>query len=1408
MEDQNSNADDDNGEELTTKQMKIKAEEIGKRFEKYQGRYQTSSSRCNTPLPFTSTDSVESIHSNITSDSSEKVLLFRQFLENDRKLVENSKIDEQSYSNNDQAQDSMLLDAQNENKKINTKFYENIIETQLQEKNINLLKNQIIELNEKLENYHNIINEKDILLKSKIDKIEVLNKVIMQKNKLHLETTESLNKRNLEVINEERLRCNQKINQIAEESADLKKDLESVHRLCDKLKRTNIKFEKENNELRKKENSLKLEIEKLNMNHENEKKLLLENSQKQIVDDMKKEFQNLQEKNNALLKHIELMESQPINTQEKDNLLTQLNEKESEIQQLKIENEKLNEDLKKQVIEVQQTANRWTQLKDAYLNDKGRMNLLENVIEELKINNNELNNTNIKLTERIEELMESITISTSEINMHKERNTDLMSVIENMRETFEKAMKESSIEYEQEKKQLIQQHEHDKNALTICNNKFNESTSKLNDVTNQLDIVMKENDSYKCEILELNNCLNKNESKILELNNMISELHMQTIQMNNELAFLKKENHTLSDKLNGSVFENEENKLLSDRFHKQKQLLKLKVKALKETENNCLLLQQQVESLTKEIQISNQKSEHLVHNNKQINSVVQYCDLELQKCYELLNKMITKSNLQNRSINTLRSVLISMGSLFSFDDSNIKFGADLLNTVDSICNTVYDDNELHICVKKIILGSINVLEYIINLNNIHRYSKAQLIARTEVEKLISEAVEKVKLSTQNEYHEKNNELLNLIECLKNDNDTLKLKIPSSISLENKKVITDLNGPTLDNLLSLKNSNIINIKDENDKIKRCLRSISTKLGLISIDETNGVLLQNSLNELELFIKKIKNENDVLKNQHIEIQKSISMTTVEKPTEKFKLNVQNAITQTEHFENNIDGEKLSLSTEDLCNKEIQFIEKSNPTKDSVVNGNSKMLLVRYKNLKSRFKEVRAKTDELDKKIVSLTNDLEFANSRYKQLNDKFIDANEIHETDIANCQSEIENLISEKLETYRQLTEIKEKHEILQNDYDQLKSNLDNETTPNLSKQNTVLKGKLNETQHLIDLAHSKIICEWPSNDANFDWVVVQSKKLNKIVKANCVPVINSENDSEDFLEESKIMRLQTCIQVIHELVTFLLTNKYFNELTSTNLLFIKFVNLISELQSLTETLLEYMSIKNNEMYLVDERHIELSHNVDNHDINIDSSNMLASSEKSSINKPSVLIQETIPEREDNEQFQRAIAERDRLIQFLSEKISKLDNLNRNVEDIRLVQKKLDKALTAVHERDVRCDELTLELTRLLEERDMLQLKLSNSIRQIQFLSDSKSQIGSSDSLKENYGSKAIDDKLEELHSLEYRKDADLFTDQEQRHKSQMQLHQSDQDGSKTHKTKSSNITEETSTSLSWIKDILW
>lgn len=42
--------------------------------------------------------------------------------------------------------------------------------------------------------------------------------------------------------------------------------------------------------------------------------------------------------------------------------------------------------------------------------------------------------------------------------------------------------------------------------------------------------------------------------------------------------------------------------------------------------------------------------------------------------------------------------------------------------------------------------------------------------------------------------------------------------------------------------------------------------------------------------------------------------------------------------------------------------------------------------------------------------------------------------------------------------------------------------------------------------------------------------------------------------------------------------------------------------------------------------------------------------------------------------------------------------------------------LDLALYMLHQRDVRCEELTVELTQLLEERDTLQLRLSNAIRE--------------------------------------------------------------------------------------------
>lgn len=966
---------------------------------------------------------------------------------------------------------------------------------------------------------------------------------------------------------------------------------------------------------------------------------------------------------------------------------------------MNLENEKLNKLNQIQTVEVQKTENRWTQLKDAYLNDKNRMTFLEKVIEELKTNYDELSNTNVKLIEDKEKSAEDLITLKTENSAHQERISDLMAVIENMREQFEKALKETSIEYEQDKKQLIQQLEHEKSLLKICNTKLEENTLKLNKVTDQLNIVLKENDSYKCERLELDSCIGRNNTKISELNNIVNELHNQISQNTNELDSLKKENSSFSDKINKTTLEMEENKLLSDRFLKQKQLLKLKVKALKESENNCLMFKQKVMSLTEEIQYLNKKSKHLDQSDSKISTVLRCCDKELQNCDELLSIILTKSHVQTQNMNTLRCVLVELASLFPFDCFGDVYSVKIIDSI--------SDSELQFCLKKIIVGSIRILEYIIHLKTEHKLSEAQLIASTEVDKLISEAIKQVKLSSENECYRQNNELLSLIEKLQHDNYLLQLNNTSNNQIfESKEVLTDIQGSIAQNLFSLDILDVENIKNENCLLKQFFQNIQEKLGLVNFEKTNNVELLSFLNELELLVQEIKNENVLLKNQCLEHQKLLTLKTIEHPIEQHidkhsNINTQNAFIQPMNIVKDNYGveEKKTLISEDNCIKQ-PGAEKSIPT----VNSDSKILLVRYKNLKSKFKEVRDRTVELENKIVNLTSDLENTNSKYKQLNDQYVNSNETYEADIVNCQSEIENLMGEKLEAHRQLTALKEKHEILQNDYDQLKSNLDDQMTSNdidfsahISEQNTILKGQLNDIQRLIDSAYSKVLCDWPPSDLNLDWVVSQSRKLDDIVNAKCFSSKSGDND----FEESEVKQLKSCVQTIHGLVTSVLTNKYTVELSLTN----ELVDLMFKIKSYTEEFLEFVSVKKNDLHLVNEQHIEISHCVEDYDKNTLLSEHNLNAEEPPIIEPSVpLTGETlklsIQENEENKHLQQAIAERDRLIEFLSEKISKLDTLSRNVDDIVLVRYKLDKALTAVHERDVRCDELTLELTRVV------------------------------------------------------------------------------------------------------------
>ncbi|KAF5308263.1 hypothetical protein FQR65_LT06256 [Abscondita terminalis] len=138
---------------------------------------------------------------------------------------------------------------------------------------------------------------------------------------------------------------------------------------------------------------------------------------------------------------------------------------------------------------------------------------------------------------------------------------------------------------------------------------------------------------------------------------------------------------------------------------------------------------------------------------------------------------------------------------------------------------------------------------------------------------------------------------------------------------------------------------------------------------------------------------------------------------------------------------------------------------------------------------------------------------------------------------------------------------------------------------------------------------------------------------------------------------------------------------------------------------------------------------------------------------------------------------------------------------------ITRAELDLALYMLHQRDVRCEELTVELMQLLEERDTLQLKLSNAIREKEdlrrkylpdFMSDTTSEDlskstnvtpvkpqnvtleagESSDSHSES--TNRLTDKLSELKLVGYQKDKTLVDEQQQRRLLQMSLMQQHRD----------------------------
>lgn len=113
--------------------------------------------------------------------------------------------------------------------------------------------------------------------------------------------------------------------------------------------------------------------------------------------------------------------------------------------------------------------------------------------------------------------------------------------------------------------------------------------------------------------------------------------------------------------------------------------------------------------------------------------------------------------------------------------------------------------------------------------------------------------------------------------------------------------------------------------------------------------------------------------------------------------------------------------------------------------------------------------------------------------------------------------------------------------------------------------------------------------------------------------------------------------------------------------------------------------------------------------------------------------------------------------------------------------------LDLALYMLHQRDMRLEEMTMELVRLLEERDQLQLRLSNAIRQMEEIKK-KVNLDMGESSDQSTPEKSppvlnVDDdqlkaKLSELNTVRHARDKSFADESEKRFMEHMSMFQRD------------------------------
>ncbi|CAB3256637.1 unnamed protein product [Arctia plantaginis] len=910
---------------------------------------------------------------------------------------------------------------------------------------------------------------------------------------------------------------------------------------------------------------------------------------------------------------------------------------------------------------------------------------LNNQIEQLKKENDtlkgELQTNNIKLLKalkKLKELKATNDMLTNELKIVKQMSQSAFfdNAIEdelrlNITE-LEKKIEELNVELAKEKR--------DKESLRKQNEVFHNANDRLTEIKEKLDT---EIHVWKFKFKEANDKISTlqwgGESREPT---ELRQSHLSTMdesKFKDELNKVEKENeelHAMVDQLN----------TLTQELQSRETLLQNKITSLNEqvqqhkgTCENCLLLQNQIEDL-------NKTKNELRKNNGLLTEKLQNVEMLYKEQLEKYHSLEAHYETMAKQLEQQKSELFHSSK---FEEIQVKVKQlendklELLDINSALQKELAEHNET----------KTNSLELLEKNNKLEEVLLCQENERTELIDKINSLQEEVR--KLHEHEGRNVELLD--NNIKLEEKVLELnKLQSEAQSHILSLVSELeNTKSKINLHKLEeiNPNIQNA-DNFALVEKCsameqhLLQFQHNLeaansNILQLQSENHELTLNSkqyleqINELNLKIQNLNSENDNLLSTVTELRSSVSSAIDQRGFEIAELWKQHLAQRESEFEKIETDLRAELSASEV--KYEQLLE--NVQSASQEETNKLVIMEQLNSLQKKVEDKEEHIRSLQTKYAETMNQMDIFRSEME-------DERVAHENKLLEQQEEYEKMIQElTVKNYKHSETYEETFKGVQNELLMYKTKNDelNQLIEDLHRKLENLEGNVTDLTKELRTKESEIY------QKTHDYTIALAERNEEFEHVR-KQLIDYEKKIEELTYEKEselaVLRLK-----MHENETHYQSDNNKAKAEKTSLLealnakIIECTNLNKQIVDLNQELKTHAS-----------KAAEMEAALESQEIEIVGLKDEIMSLQSSMRTSSGKIQKHVSFASDTK---------------LGSDNNKSD-LNKDLLDA-VPRAELDLALYMLHQRDVRCEELTMELTQLLEERDTLQLRLSDSLR---------------------------------------------------------------------------------------------